>query len=170
MSVLAIGISDLPVDAIGILIILLVSFLGWLKNRFSGSGEGASVDEEDDPMRDVIWRRQVGETESGRPWTDESAAPAPPPLPPEPAPEIRAEPVPESARRSSVPDLSEKQEQLARAFERNLAKARRPGRTAGHLAELRTSLRAPDATRRAVLLGEILGPPVSQRRPDERHP
>lgn len=170
---LAFDLSDLPGDAIGLLLLMLISFLGWLKNRFSKPEEEPELDEEERRAREIVWRRQIGEDDGERaPWeTDptvwhpETAA-TPPPIPtPKPA---RPPAIPQVVLtpQAAAPKISEKEKRLAEAFENQTGGRRRSTpRT-----PLARALRAPGAARQAVLLSELLGPPVALREPGERHP
>jgi hypothetical protein len=67
--ILAFDFSDLPGDAIGLLLLMIISFLGWLKNRFGQREiEEEPVSEEEERMREIVWRRQMGEQEDRAPW------------------------------------------------------------------------------------------------------
>lgn len=166
--ILAFDFSDLPGDAIGLLLLMIISFLGWLKNRFGQREiEEEPVSEEEERMREIVWRRQMGEQEDRAPWETDPTVWHPEKVAPPPLPEPPPLPATPAAVKASVPKLSAREERLAEAFERK-TKGRR--RTAGRRAPIGDSLRSPDATRRAVILAEVLGPPVSLRQTGERHP
>ncbi len=172
--ILGFDLSDLPGDAIGVLILLLISFFGWLKNRFSKPEEEPEyLDEDEERMREIVWRRQVGEADERAPWeTDPTVwhpeTASPPPLPVEPAEAAPPPAIPQAVpfEATSVPELSEKEKRLAESFE-HLSTGRRRSRPRSPLGR---ALRRPGAPRQAILLSEVLGPPVSLRGPDERHP
>jgi hypothetical protein len=165
---LAFDLQDLPGDAITILLFMLISFFGWLKNHLSRDREeeheSTAEDEEEAQAREVVWRRQIGDQDN-RPiwetdrtvWHPETAEPPPLPTPSRSAPPQR----PAAPARN----LSEKEKHLAAAFEQNVGRPRSRRRH-----PLAKDLRRPGATRRAILLAETLGPPVALRTPDERHP
>lgn len=171
--ILAFDISDLPGDALPVLVFLLIAFFSWLKTRFDKQPEEeAELDEQERRAREIVWRRQMGEPEERAPWETDPTVwhpetanrPAPPPLPPrqptrQPTPPVQAfkEPV--------VRKVSEREQRLAAAFEHRSGGRRRTART-----PLGQTLRSPGATRQAVLLAEVLGPPLALRQPDERHP
>lgn len=169
--ILAFDLSDLPGDAIGLLLLMVISFLGWLKNRFGQRQEEEEpISEEEEQMREIVWRRQMGEEEERSPWeTDptvwqpETAAPPPLPEPP-PIPVPAPAPV---ATAAPVPELSEREKRLADAFEQEGRGHRKARARRNPIGE---SLRSPDATRRAIILAEVLGPPVSLRQAGERNP
>lgn len=158
MSLLADGFPDLPADAIGVLILLLLSFFSWLKGRFFSKSRPQPEFDEADPMREVIWRRQVGEL----------LEPEPPPLPapgsPQPArpapPGLPASPPPLTA---PAAELSPREEELARAFEHR--GRRRRGADSPHRRRLNALLRSPHAARDAIVVREVLGPPLALRSP-----
>ncbi|MEM9236055.1 MAG: hypothetical protein AAGB14_04700 [Verrucomicrobiota bacterium] len=156
---------DIPIEAISVLVLMLLSFIGWLKDKFFTKQEEAP-DWEDEEMREVIWRRQTGQDEPpplpSRP--EPVATPAPPPLPPktirfdqpkQPAAVRQAPPEPPTPR-----ELSERELQLANAFEQTMPARRR--RT-GHRREIDRLLRSPSSAKHAILLTEILGPPLGLR-------
>lgn len=153
MIFLAAGLPDLPADAVGVLILLLISFFSWLKNRF-GSKQETPPElelEEEDPMREVVWRRQLGEMLEPEP--------APPPLPAEPV--QAAAPASPPPLQTQVPDVSQREEELARAFEYQTR--RKAGPASPHRRRLDSLLRSPHAARDAIVVREVLGPPLALR-------
>lgn len=151
--ILAFDLKDLPGEAITVLALLIFSFLGWLKDRvIAKKVEPEPI--EDEEMREVIWRRQMGETgeDTRMPW--ESPEPTiqfdPPPVPmSQPAPP----PLPAPAVK-----VSARQEALANAFERSTR--RQGGRRTSHRKQIDRLLKSPSSAKDAILLMEILGPPV----------
>jgi hypothetical protein len=155
--ILAIDIKDLPGEAITVLALLIFSLIGWLKDRFFTKPVEPEP-YEDEEMREVIWRRQMGETgrEAQMPWelaeaetptirfdppAVKVAVPAPPPLP------------------KRVAKVSRREEELANAFEHSTR--RRSGRRTSHRKQIDRLLRSPSAAKDAILLMEILGPPLA---------
>jgi len=156
--------ADIPGEVISLLILLLISFVSWLKNRVSPS-QDEPWDPEEDPHREVIWKRQTGQETEGHPWETASEPPpippvAPPPLPPQSGPA----PATPSWQRPERPTISRKEIDLAAAFERSTRRGSRgsAGRS-HHRREVVALLRSPSAAQNAVLLREILGPPVALR-------
>lgn len=175
--ILAFDVSDLPGDAIGVLLLLLISLFSWLKNRFSKPEEDPELfDEEEERMREIVWRRQIGEGDDRAPWeTDPTVwhpSTAPPPPLPEPPP-LPATPPPRPVPSAKAPGfeepkirkVSERERRLSEAFEHRTGP--RPRRSRSPLEE---ALRSPGTTRQAILLAEILGPPLALREPGERRP
>jgi hypothetical protein len=152
-------IFGIPTEALTLLFLIALSLVNWIKNRFLAEQEEQQREgEPDDPGREVVWRRQVEE------WLDPRTSPAgrtgPPPIPagtirldPRPAPPPPARPV--------VPVVSKQQAALADAFESSQS-GRKRQRT-GHRREVDKLLRSPSAAQNAILLTEILGPPVALR-------
>lgn len=154
--ILAFDLKDLPGEAITVLVLLLISLFSWIKDRFlTKPVEPETL--QDEEMREVIWRRQMGETgeETLMPWEQpeppsstirfdppeaQVALPTPPPLPPKPA------------------KVSQRQEELANAFERSTQKR---SRRTSHRRQIDRMLRSPSAAKDAILLMEILGKPVA---------
>ncbi|MGB6220811.1 hypothetical protein [Haloferula sp.] len=154
--ILAFDISELPGEALTVLFLLLISLISWIKDRFLTKPEEPQTFENEE-MREVIWRRQMGETgeETLMPWEQPEApsstirfdqpepravVPTPPPLPPKPV------------------KLSRREEELANSFERSTQKR---GRRTSHRRQIDRMLRSPSAAKDAILLMEILGKPVA---------
>ncbi len=167
--ILAFDLRDLPGDAIFVLVALLLGFFQWLKGRFGRREEEEEVlTEEEERMREIVWRRQMGDEDARAPWeTDPTVwhpdTAQPPPLPDPP----RATPEPPRFQPPALPELSEKEKRLAEAFERGTTPRRAPSRSRTPLGR---ALRASGGARQAILLAEVLGPPVALRGPGERHP
>jgi hypothetical protein len=157
--ILAFDIQDLPGEAVTVLLLLLFSFFGWLKNKFFDKPEEPEPFE-DDEMREVIWRRQMGEdSEKTRmPWE----APKPPPatirVNPPAIRQAAPPPVPPVLPKK-VTQVSKRERDLANAFERSTL--RKTGRRTSHRRKIDALLDSPSAAKDAVLLMEILGPPVA---------
>ncbi|MBB5352889.1 hypothetical protein HNR46_003138 [Haloferula luteola] len=147
--IFAINFSDLPADAIGLVVILLLSLLSVLKDKLFQRSREPDESEFTEEEREIIWRRQV-ET-------------LPPPLHRATPPQIVIHSVVKPTPPLAPPQLpkvvapSDRELELARAFE---VRGSRKGRT-GHRREIDRLLRSPYAARNAVLLTEILGPPVA---------
>jgi hypothetical protein len=148
---------EIPTEVISVLFLLLISLANWLKNRVVEKRE-RELEEEEDPLREVIWRRQVGEEPT--PWQPSAGPP--------PMPTIRVDPrppadtpvqAPASPMRWQAPVVSQKEAALAAAFEASLE--RKPRRRTNHRARVDALLRSPSAAKDAILLTEILGPPVA---------
>ncbi len=145
---LAFDISDLPGDAIGLLVIVILSLLSGLKDKIFSKKE---TDEEQvftEEEREVIWRRQVETLPPPVPWQ--------PPAAPKPVKAYQPAPAP-PPRLPTVKEPSREEIQLAHAFE---IRTRRRRRTS-HRAEVDRLLRSPRAARNAMLLTEILGAPAA---------
>lgn len=151
---------EIPTEVISVLFLLLISLANWIKNRIDQKKQEGFEEEEDDPMREIIWRRQMGELE------DEYRG-GPPPMPTStievfgtpPA----TEPEPELVRVSPPPIsktvVSDKEAALAATFEESIG--RKPRRRTNHRSQIDKLLRSPYAAKNAILLTEILGPPVA---------
>lgn len=177
-------IFGIPDEALTLLFLIALSLVNWIKNRFLAEQEKKQQEQApEDPMREVIWRRQVGETADPR--EDPRGRGGPPPIPapvsvpvsvpvppgtirfdPKPVPPRRSrppqaapKPVPAPALRPVVPVVTARQAALADAFE----SSQRGGKTqrTGHRREIDKLLRSPSAAQNAILLMEILGPPVA---------
>lgn len=161
---------DIPTEVISVLFLLLISLANWIKNRALEKKAEQELEEED-PMREVIWRRQIGEP-IDEPEFDESDfgeaeyRGGPPPMPtrsirvdPEPVrvPVQTVEPVTPPPVRTTV--VSEKEAALASSFEQTVK--RKKVRKTSHRSEVDRLLRSPSAAKNAILLTEILGPPVA---------
>jgi hypothetical protein len=113
-------------------------------------------------MREVIWRRQTG------------GDPAPPPIPEQAPPPLPGTTIqldrptrpsvapPRKVPQPSPPKLSKRELELADAFESSLSSPSRRRRT-GHRRQIDRMLRSPSAAKNAILLTEILGPPLALR-------
>ncbi len=203
-------LADIDIEVLTVLVFLLVSFATWLKEKISRSAKKEEPESSaaQDALREIIWRRQMGEESIPMPWEtgkaaakEEAPAPpvvprrsTPPPVPtggrepsrpplapiigratravrstpppiPDTAPAARSARATRSATQVAIetprPKVSEeKQAELARAFEQTSgARARRGARRNA----LTAALRRPESVRRAILLSEILGPPVALR-------
>lgn len=148
-------IFDLPAEAITVLAMLLISLISWIKSRFLDKPDEPEPFE-DEKMREVIWRRQMGEDseETLMPW--ERPKPEPP--------KARAQPpaLPQAVPKfvpPAPPKLSRREQQLANAFERSTRK--KSGRRTGHRRKVDRMLSSPSAAKDAILLTEILGPPLA---------
>ena len=165
------AIADIPSEVITLAILLLISLVSWIKNR-SANSSNEYEEPEDDPYREVIWRRQTGQDTEGQPWEQESA---PPPVPTTPPPLQRTQPSGQTPtppplasggnlwQAPEIAEVSAKEANLARAFERSLKSGGRSSRRNNHRREIDRLLNTPAAARNAVLLREILGPPVALR-------
>ncbi len=160
--ILAFNIDDLPADAIGVLILLLLSLASWIKSRFfDKKEEEAAPPVEEDPMREVIWRRQT----EGPPKL-ERRAPVSPPMPPPMPPREKAPPGFDQAARilsREAPEVSARQAELAREFEHRAGSLGRRSRRSPHRRRVEALLRSPMAAREAVVIREVLGPPLALR-------
>jgi hypothetical protein len=150
---------DIPNEALTLLLLIALSLVNWIKNRFLTEQEKKQQEQvPEDPMREVVWRRQTGETAVPRPPPGGRRSP-----PPIPAGTIRLNPRPAAAppARRAVPVVTPRQAALADAFEKSQS-SRKTSRT-GHRREIDKLLRSPSAAQNAILLTEILGPPVALR-------
>lgn len=157
--ILASKFSDLPGEAITVILMLLFSLVGWLKGKYFDKPEEPEPFE-DEEMREVIWRRQMGEDseQTRMPWE----APKPPPSTTRvnpPAIRQAAPPTPPPILQKEVTQVSKRQRDLANAFERSTR--RKTGRRTSHRRKIDALLSSPSAAKDAVLLMEILGPPVA---------
>ncbi len=186
-----------------VLIFLLLSLFSWLKTKFfPPEKEKKKKSDEADPLREIIWRRQMGEESVRMPWQSQAREappepprrqtqrPSPPPVPPPFAspprrhqalnPIINREPTyptpppvpPPSAIQVALeterPEISAEEAELARLFE-GVSKSQHRGKRR-HLRGLTAMLRQPASTRNAILLSEILSPPVALRNEHCLHP
>jgi hypothetical protein len=151
---------EIPTEVISVLFLLLISLANWIKNRYDQRRLDQSEEEEEDPMREIIWRRQMGELEEEQQYRG-----SPPPIP---TPSIRIDPRPQkpafNATSASPPPIqktvvSEKEAALASAFEKSTR--RKSARRSNHRAKVDALLRSPSAAKDAILLTEILGPPLA---------
>lgn len=158
---------DIPTEVISVLFLLLISLANWIKNRALEKRQLEEDVEEEDPMREVIWRRQIGELEEAREFREE-----PPPMPPR---TIRVDPRPPlivaTPSAATPPPLkktvvSEKEAALAAQFEN--AFSAKPRRKSRHRRQVDRMLRSPSAAKDAILLTEILGPPLALK-PKSEH-
>lgn len=153
-------IFDLPNEAITLLFLIALSLVNWIKNRFLAEQEKKQMQQEaEDPMREVVWRRQMGETVDQREFQGGGAVPPPIPrgtirLDPKPAASHPPRPAPPAR-----PVVSARQAALAQAFESSQVVGKK--RRTGHRREIDKLLRSPSAAQNAILLMEILGPPVA---------
>lgn len=157
-------IFDLPNEAITLLFLIALSLVNWIKNRFLAEQEKKQMEEQasEDPMREVVWRRQMGEMVDQREFQGGGALPPPIPrgtirLDPKPAASRPPRPVPPA--RPVVPVVTARQAALAQAFESSQVVGKK--RRTGHRREIDKLLRSPSAAQNAILLMEILGPPVA---------
>lgn len=169
--ILGFDFSDIPGDAIALMLLMLISFLGWIKNRFFSRREEEEevLTEEEERMREVVWRRQMGEEVDRAPWENDPTVwqpePAqPPPLPPA-IPKLAPAPEPVSYQPPSVREVSDRERQLAESFEHRGRGRRRQGTTGRD--DLIQVLSGPEGARKGILLAEILGPPVALRQSGE---
>lgn len=151
---LALDLSDLPENAIGLLVVVLLGLLSWLKEKVFSKGT-----EDEPPLlteaeREIIWRRQTESFPPPMPWE------APPALPSPPKPVARVDRRPPAPPKITINRPSAREEKLAQDFE--FRTGRRPGKSS-HRRKVDDLLRSPYAARNAILLTEILGPPVSLR-------
>ena len=160
--ILAFDLQDLPGEAITVLALLFFSFVGWLKDRLTTPKEEPPTFE-DEEMREVVWRRQMGEDseQTRMPW--EPQKPPPPPtirFDPKPAQRAPAPPPPPAppALPKVVTKVSKRESDLANAFERSTR--RKSGNRTSHRRNVDRLLRSPSAAKDGILLMEILGPPV----------
>ncbi|GAA5482196.1 hypothetical protein [Haloferula sargassicola] len=144
--ILAFDVSDLPGDAIGLLVIVILTLLSGLKDKIFPKKDADEESVFTDEEREIIWRRQVETLPPPMPWQ--------PPAAPKPEPVVAASKPP---MLPEVREPSREELQLARAFE---IRTRRRGRSS-HRAEIDRLLRSPRAARNAMLLTEILGPPAA---------
>ncbi|MGB1129621.1 MAG: hypothetical protein ACPG4K_06200 [Haloferula sp.] len=155
---------EIPTEVVSVLFLLLISLANWIKNKVEQKKREELGEEEEDPMREIIWRRQMGELEP----EEEPFRGGPPPMPTiridrrEPA----AAPVQAAPPPIQPTVVSEKEEGLAAAFEQNLG--RRARRKSNHRSQVDRLLRSPYAAKNAILLTEILGPPVALRSQSDR--
>lgn len=168
MNLLADGSFEIPGMAVTAILVVIVSFFGWVKKRLLEEKQKAE-DPEDARIRELIWRRQMGESVEQQQFYDEIEVSrttgtitlhpqAKPPATPPPMvrPSSAPPPMPASAR---IPELSEQELAMASAFDssttrQSVAKTHR-GR------EIDKLLRSPSAAKNAILLMEILGPPMA---------
>lgn len=155
--ILAFDIKDLPGEALTVLLLMLFSFIGWLKNKFVDKPVEPPTFE-DEEMREIVWRRQMGEEseQTRMPW--EAREQTPPTIRFDPKPVPQAVPPPMPPALPKVAEVSKREEDLANAFERSTR--RRSGRRTSHRRNIDRLLNSPSAAKDAILLMEILGPPV----------
>ena len=156
--ILAFDTSDLPGEAITVILLLLFSFIGWLKKSFFDKPVEPPASMEDEEMREVIWRRQMGENseETRLPW--ETPETPPPPIRFD-QPEIRQVAAPATPPAlPQIVEVSKREDELADAFGRSTR--RKLGRRTSHRRQVDRLLSSPSAAKDAILLMEILGPPV----------
>ena len=183
-------LAKIDVEVLTVLVFLLVSFASWIKAKLAQPGKKKKqrLSREEQALRETIWRRQMGEETTPMPWESEieepspppQAAPArestPPPIPASPArpaiarqmpPALATKPPPipapsafETAMQAPQPVVSAQHAALAESFERiSNPGGRRSARSKAVIA----MLRRPESARQAILLQEILGPPVALR-------
>lgn len=166
-------IFGIPDEALTLLFLIALSLVNWIKNRFLAEQEKKQEQAPEDPMREVIWRRQVGEAVDPRENQRGRGGPPAIPVPagtirvdPKPVPPRRSRPpqpspvpVPAAPARPVVPVVSARQAALADAFESSQRGSKK--RRTGHRREIDKLLRSPSAAQNAILLMEILGPPVA---------
>jgi hypothetical protein len=155
--ILAFDIKDLPGEALTVLLLMLFSFVGWLKNKFFDKPVEPPTFE-DEEMREVIWRRQMGE-DSPMPW--EAPEQAPPTIRFDPKPVRAAAPPPMPPALPKVAKVSKREQDLANAFEKSTR--RESGRRTSHRRKIDALLSSPSAAKDAILLMEILGPPIAMK-------
>jgi hypothetical protein len=150
-QLLASDLDDLPGNIVGLFVIVLLTLLGWLKDKFFAKPDADTGPEVSEEEREIIWRRQTESLPPPMPWqvpqqprvVVTGRRPAPVPVAPPALPKVR--------------ELSAEEMELARAFE---IRDRRSRRT-HHRRRLDGLLRSPHAARQAILLREILGEPVA---------
>lgn len=158
---------DIPTEVISVLFLLLISLANWIKNRALAKRQVEEDVEEEDPMREVIWRRQIGELEEAQEFRGE-----PPPMPMQTIrvdprqPVMMATPPPTTPPPLKKTVVSEKEAALAARFENAFAAS--PRRKSFHRKQVDRLLRSPSAAKDAILLTEILGPPLALK-PKSEH-
>lgn len=179
-------LAKIDVEVLTVVVFLLVSFASWLKDKIPRSRNNEKTDQSagQEALRELVWRRQMGEENLSMPWetkeVEEPPLPArrevapvremtPPPVPVTHRPPRRSSPptnpppipgpsVIQRALKTSRPEISAKEAELARSFEKiSRAGHRRRARSKAVI----KMLRRPESARQAILLREILGPPVS---------
>ena len=158
--ILAFDLKDLPGEAITVLLLMLFSFVGWLKNRFFDKPVEPPTFE-DEEMREVVWRRQMGEeSENTRmPWEAPEQTPPTIRFDPKPVREVAPPPIPPALPK--VADVSKREHDLANAFERSSRRV--SGRRTSHRRKIDALLSSPSAAKDAILLMEILGQPIAMK-------
>ena len=162
MSMLA-DVFGIPNEALTLLFLIALSLVNWIKNRFLEQQEQKAQEQApDDPLRDVVWRRQMGEPVEQREFHREAGTP-----PPIPRGTIRLDPRPPVRPPTRPPVVlptptvvTKREAALASAFE-EMAGPRSRRRRTGHRKQIDALLRSPSAAQNAILLTEILGPPVA---------
>lgn len=156
------AIPDLPFDALGLLLLLLISFIGWVKNKFFDKEEPFQSTD-DEALREIVWRRQTGAD-----TVPESPRDIRPPTLPRstirihrPTPAVAPPPIPRTV-------VSEREAALAEAFEHSMQV--RPKPRSSHRRAVDRLLRSPAAAKNAILLTEILGPPVALKSANDDTP
>ena len=178
-------------QVIFLILVVVVGFIRWVGNLIQQQKEAkerAKLSPEERALREAAWRRQVGQDEPERePETPDpfrelkdlleqfKPATAPPPVPPRtprlrPAVEASPPPLPPSAPAAvpvPVPALAAAfptSSSVHRVFtEAQAAGVAVPRKRSAQLTGLRVELGTPRALRQAVLLREVLGPPVALR-------
>ena len=159
--ILAFDIGDLSGEAITVLAMVIFSLIGWLKNKFFDQPVEPPTFE-DEEMREVVWRRQMGEDseQTQMPWEDPKPAPATIHFDPPKVRQMATAVVP-PALPKKVTKVSDREKNLANEFERSTR--RMGGRRTGHRRKIDALLSSPSAAKDAILLMEILGPPVAMK-------
>ena len=74
-------LAKIDVEVLTVLIFLLVSFGGWLKDKLSSSSKKKpkknSSGAAEKALRELIWRRQMGEENLSMPWETKATEKAP---------------------------------------------------------------------------------------------
>lgn len=163
MSMLA-DVFGIPNEALTLLFLIALSLVNWIKNRFLEQQDKEQQEQSaEDPLRDVVWRRQMGEPVEQREFHREAGTPPPVPrgtilLDPRP-------PVPPPVVLPAPRVVTKREAALADSFENS--ELRPPRRRTGHRKQIDALLRSPSAAQNAILLTEILGPPVSLKAREE---
>lgn len=161
-------------EHIQIVILLVLAFASWLKTRLDKKLE----DQDEAPPRDpTVWDDEEDDWDvpsSGPPPLDprHPREAAPPPLVQVRPISVTPPPLPGLDKPGDLTEVLEKQKKLEEDFRRireakpappmPTLRQRKRGRTAGP-GPLAKALRDQSAVRRAVVLREILGPPVGMR-------
>ena len=153
---------EIPTEVISVHFLLLISLANWIKNRYDKKRQEGLEEEEEDPMREIIWRRQMGELEETQEYRG-----GPPPMPSSTirvdrrTPVLVTTPAPVAPPPIKATVVSAKEAALAATFEQSIG--RKVRRRTNHRSQIDKLLRSPYAAKNAILLTEILGPPVSLR-------
>lgn len=178
-------------QVIFLILVVVVGFIRWLGNLIQQQKEAkerAQLSPEERALREAAWRRQIGQDEpapeSNDPFRElkdllEQFQPkpaTPPPVPPPQAPRLRPAvrpgpppplpvPVPvatapQPVAAAAFPTSSTVQRVFTEAREAGMASVKKPS---AQLKGLRLELASPRALRQAILVREVLGPPVALR-------